>query len=123
MEKRSRQGDRKVLEAIGDWTVVLPTVERMCLVKVWLPFARCLKPLIDHSITNDDDGDDEEEGPLHKMDGEVWQTLKSAFVSMILTLPSMDQAEILTGWLRKESIRYLDLTEEFVVWSYRSKVA
>ncbi|KAM7465958.1 LOW QUALITY PROTEIN: hypothetical protein LguiB_013520 [Lonicera macranthoides] len=97
---------RLVLEAIGDGIVVLPTVERMCLVKVWLPFARCLKPLIDHSITNDDDGDDEEEGPLQKMEGEVWQTLESAFVSIILTLPSMEQAEILTGWLRKEYIRY-----------------
>ncbi|KAM7461920.1 hypothetical protein LguiA_030041 [Lonicera macranthoides] len=42
----------KVLEAIGDSAVVLPMVERICMVKVWLPFARCLKPLIGHSITN-----------------------------------------------------------------------
>ncbi|KAM7461911.1 hypothetical protein LguiA_030032 [Lonicera macranthoides] len=116
----------KVLEAIGDGTVILPTVERICKVKVWLPFARCLKPLIDHSITNDDDGYDEKEeegGPTDKMEGEVWQTSEFAFVSIILTLPSMDRAEILTGWFREEHIRYPDLTEAFEVWCYRSKVA
>ncbi|KAM7465938.1 hypothetical protein LguiB_013500 [Lonicera macranthoides] len=114
----------KVLEAIGDGTVILPTVERLHMVKVWLPFVRCLKALIDCSTTNDDDDDDEEEeGPLNKMEGEVWQTLESAFVSIILTLPSLDQAEILTSWLRDEHIRYPDLTEAFEVWCYRSKVA
>ncbi|KAM7465942.1 hypothetical protein LguiB_013504 [Lonicera macranthoides] len=116
----------KVLEEIGDGMVILPTVERICKVNVWLPFARCCMPLIDRSITNDDDGYDEkedEEGPIEKMEGGVWQTLELAFVSIILTLPSMDQAEILTGWLRKDYIRYPNLTEEFVVWFYRSKVA
>ncbi|KAM7461907.1 hypothetical protein LguiA_030028 [Lonicera macranthoides] len=113
----------KVLEAIGDGTVILSTVERLHMVKVWLPFVRCLKPLIDCSTTNDDDDEEEEEGPLNKMEGEVWQTLESAFVSIILTLPSLDQAEILTSWLRDEHIRYPDLTEAFEVWCYRSKVA
>ncbi|KAK6126502.1 hypothetical protein DH2020_039736 [Rehmannia glutinosa] len=58
-----------------------------------------------------------------KSDGELWQSLESAFVSIILTLPSADQAEILTEWLENKQIRYPDLTEAFEVWCYRSKVA
>ncbi|KAM7465952.1 hypothetical protein LguiB_013514 [Lonicera macranthoides] len=123
-EKMVIEVTAKVLEAIGDGKVILPTIEQICMVKVWLPFARCLKPLIDNSTTNDDDEEEgDEEGPLPKMEDEVWQTLESAFVSIILTLPSMDQAEILTVWLREEHIRYPDLTEAFEVWCYRSNVA
>jgi hypothetical protein len=53
----------------------------------------------------------------------MWQSLESSFVSIILALPSGDQAELLTQWLENEHIRYPDLTEAFEVWCYRSKVA
>lgn len=107
----------KVLEAIGYGTVILPTAKRLQMVKVWLPFARLVKPSVD-SVTSDDDSD-----MLLKSNDELWQSLESAFVSMILTLPSTDQAEILTEWFENKQIRYPDLTEAFEVWCYRSKVA
>ncbi|KAL0316053.1 UNVERIFIED_CONTAM: BTB/POZ domain-containing protein [Sesamum radiatum] len=107
----------KVLEAIGYGTVILPTTKRLHMVKVWLPFVRFVKSAVD-SV-----GSDEENDLMLKADGELWQTLESAFVSIILTLPSPDQAEILTEWLENKHIRYPDLTEAFEVWCYRSKVA
>lgn len=107
----------KVLEAIGYGTIILPTTKRLQMVKVWLPFVRLVKSSVD-SVASDDDND-----LLLKLDGELWQSLESAFVLMILTLPSADQAEILTEWLENKQIRYPDLTEAFEVWCYRSKVA
>ncbi|KAK4834431.1 hypothetical protein QYF36_022512 [Acer negundo] len=107
----------KVLDAIGYGTVILPTAKRFHLVKVWLPFVRVTKPLIDSVATNDEDN------LTLKIDGELWQSLESTFVSIILALPSVDQAEILTEWLENDHIRYPDLTEAFEVWCYRSKVA
>ncbi|KAL5709102.1 hypothetical protein ACHQM5_019825 [Ranunculus cassubicifolius] len=110
----------KVLEAIAYGTVILPTAKRHCMVKLWLPCVRTTKPLVDSVTANDDDEDDT---PPFKIDGELWQNLESAFVSIVLALPSADQAEILTEWLRDENVRYPDLTEAFEVWCYRSKVA
>ncbi|EOY08487.1 hypothetical protein SCA6_002013 [Theobroma cacao] len=107
----------KVLESIGYGTVILPTAKRLHMVKVWLPFVRVTKPLIDSVTTNDEDS------LAFKLDGELWQSLESTFVSIILALPSADQAEILTEWLGNEHVRYPDLTEAFEVWCYRSKVA
>ncbi|XP_058186266.1 BTB/POZ domain-containing protein At3g05675 isoform X2 [Rhododendron vialii] len=107
----------KILEPMAYGTIILPTAKRLKMVKVWLPFMRIAKPLIDAALA------DGEEGLALKMDGELWQSLESAFVSIILALPSGDQAEILTGWLQNEHIRYPDLTEAFEVWCYRSKVA
>ncbi|KAL3536029.1 hypothetical protein ACH5RR_004490 [Cinchona calisaya] len=107
----------KVIEAIGYGNVVLPTTKRFHMVKVWLPFARVMKSLMD-TISVDDEND-----LTLKFDGELWQSLELAFVSLILTLPSGDQAEILTQWLACEHIQYPDLTEAFEVWCYRSKVA
>uniref|UniRef100_A0A2N9GJM6 Uncharacterized protein n=1 Tax=Fagus sylvatica TaxID=28930 RepID=A0A2N9GJM6_FAGSY len=107
----------KVLEAIGYGTVILPTTKRLHAVKVWLPFVRVTKPVIDSVTTNGDDA------MAIKIDGELWQSLESTFVSIILALPSKDQAEILTEWLGNEHIQYPDLTEAFEVWCYRSKVA
>lgn len=109
----------RVLEQIGYGTVILPTVKRLHAVKVWLPFVRVTKPLID-SASCDGDNDN---APAIKIDGELWQSLESTLVSIILALPSEDQAEILTEWLGNEHIRYPDLTEAFEVWCYRSKVA
>ncbi|KAK9290683.1 hypothetical protein L1049_008857 [Liquidambar formosana] len=74
----------KVLEAIGD-----------------------TEPLI-YSVTTDG-----EDALAFKFDGELWQSLESAFVSIILALPSGDQAEILTEWLGNAHIQFPDLTEAF----------
>lgn len=107
----------KVLEAIGYGTVIFPTAKRLHMVKVWLPFVRVSKPQIDSVTTTGDDA------PTLKMDSELWQSLESTFVSIILALPSAEQAEILNEWLRDEHIQYPDLTEAFEVWCYRSKVS
>ncbi|CAH1418924.1 unnamed protein product [Lactuca virosa] len=106
----------KVLEAIAYGSVILPTIKRLHMVKIWLPFVRILKPLFD-SLTN------ENECLVVKMDVEIWQSLESAFSSIILALPAGQQAEILSEWLENKHIRYPDLTEVFEVWCYRSKVA
>ncbi|CAF2126381.1 unnamed protein product [Brassica napus] len=110
----------KVVEAIGYGTVILPTVKRLQMVKLWLPFVRETKPLVDSAGSNQEE--DKEEGVRCKIDGEIWQALESSFVSIILALPSSDQAEILTEWLSKNGV-YPDLTEAFEVWCFRSKVA
>ena len=108
----------KVLEAIKHGSVILPTSKRLHMVKVWLPFVRTTKSLIDSLANN---GVDE---PKLKIDSDVWELLESAFVSIILALPSGEQAEIITEWLQNQHvIRYPDLTEAFEVWCYRSKVA
>ncbi|KAJ0249692.1 BTB/POZ domain-containing protein [Hirschfeldia incana] len=112
----------KVVEAIGYGTVILPTVKRLQMVKLWLPFVRETKPLVDSAGSNENDEEDKGEGVRCKIDGEIWQALESSFVSIILALPSSDQAEILTEWLSKNGV-YPDLTEAFEVWCYRSKVA
>uniref|UniRef100_M4CAD3 ADP-ribosyl cyclase/cyclic ADP-ribose hydrolase n=1 Tax=Brassica campestris TaxID=3711 RepID=M4CAD3_BRACM len=114
----------KLVKATGYGTVILQPVKRLRMVKLWLPFVRETKPLVDSIVTDkDDDGEeDKEEGVRCKIDGEIWQALESSFVSIILALPSSDQAEILTEWLSKNGV-YPDLTEAFEVWCYRSKVA
>ncbi|XP_054803231.1 BTB/POZ domain-containing protein At3g05675 [Prosopis cineraria] len=107
----------RVLEAIGYGTVILPTAKRLEIVKVWLPFVRITKPMIDSVTRNSDNA------LALKFDGELWQSLESTFVSIVLALPSGDQAEVLTEWLANDYVRYPDLTEAFEVWCYRSKVA
>lgn len=107
----------KVIEAIGYGTVVLPAGKRIQMIKIWMPFIRGMKSTVDQCTT-----DDENENTT-KPDNELWQSLESSFVSTILTLPSAEQAEILTEWLQCKEIGYPDLTEAFEVWCYRSKVA
>ncbi|XP_058738989.1 BTB/POZ domain-containing protein At3g05675 [Vicia villosa] len=107
----------KVLEAIAYGTVILPTAKRLQVLKLWLPFVRVTKPIIDSAMMNS------ENAVLPKMDGEMWQSMESSFVSIVLALPSGDQAVLLTEWLENEHMRYPDLTEAFDVWCYRSKVA
>lgn len=109
----------KVLEAIGYGSVILPAVGRLCVVRAWLPFVQRTRPLAEL-----DGGADGGEGAVAvKVDCEMWQSLESAFVSTLLTLPSGDLAGILTSWLRAEQVQYPDLTEAFEVWCYRSKAA
>ncbi|KAK4749259.1 hypothetical protein SAY87_026708 [Trapa incisa] len=119
----------KVLETISYGSVILPTSKRLHMVKIWLPFVRAARPLIDdftsksnHEGEGEGEGEGEVSGEL-KIDAEMWQSLESTFVSIILALPSADQAEILNGWLVDDHPRYPDLTEAFDVWCYRTKVA
>ncbi|CAL5194326.1 unnamed protein product [Lathyrus oleraceus] len=107
----------KVVEAIAYGTVILPTAKRLQVLKLWLPFVRLAKPMIDSAMMNS------ENAVLPKLDGEMWPSMESSFVSIILALPSGDQAVLLTEWLENAHIRYPDLTEAFEVWCYRSKVA
>ncbi|XP_020591903.1 BTB/POZ domain-containing protein At3g05675 [Phalaenopsis equestris] len=107
----------KVLEAIGFGNAVVPTMGRISMVKLWLPFVQGVRASIEQDKIRS-----EEDSPA-KLDGEIWQGMESAFVSIILTLPSSDQAAILSDWLRSEYAGYPDLTEAFELWCYRSKVA
>ncbi|KAL6551964.1 hypothetical protein OROGR_008118 [Orobanche gracilis] len=107
----------KVLEVIGYGALILSTMKRLHMVKVWLPFVRFVKPSID-SVSSQDGND-----TLLTFNDELWPSLESAFVSLILALPSSDQAEIFTEWFANKQMRYPDLTEAFEVWCYRAKVA
>ncbi|OEL25887.1 BTB/POZ domain-containing protein [Dichanthelium oligosanthes] len=112
----------KVLEAVAFGNTVLPTEKRRHLVNVWIAFARTMKSLIVQvDCEEDDDGD--AETPKANLENEVWQGLESAIVSIVLTLPSNSQAEILSEWLQSKHVRYPDLTEAFEAWCYRLKVA
>jgi len=111
----------KVLEAVAFGNIVLPTEKRHHMVNVWITFSRTTKSLIVKADHDDDDGD--AETPKANLDNEVWQGLESAIVSIVLTLPSNSQAEILSEWLQSKHVRYPDLTEAFEAWCYRSKVA
>lgn len=110
----------KVLDAVAFGNVILPAEKRRHMVNLWIRFARVTKSLADQG---DQDGDGEAETPKENLDNEVWQGLESAIVSIVLTLPSNSQAEILSEWLQSKHVRYPDLTEAFEAWCYRSKVA
>ncbi|CAH9098942.1 unnamed protein product [Cuscuta epithymum] len=101
-----------VLDAIAYGKVVLPATQRLHMTKVWLPFVREMRSSIDTTSYNDEFG---------MIDDEMWMLLESLFVSLILTLPSADQAEILTGWWTNPT--YPDLSVAFETWCQRSKVA
>ncbi|KZV53270.1 hypothetical protein F511_23900 [Dorcoceras hygrometricum] len=106
----------KALDAVGYGTVILPAPQRVKLLRSWLPFIRNLKPILDSMIDND------MEFP-YKMDEETYQTIEGAIVSLVLALPSDDQADILADWMNTEHLTYPDLSEAFEVWSFRSKSA
>eukprot|EP01018_Ginkgo_biloba_P032340 Gb_17131 [translate_table: standard] len=105
----------KVLEAVGYGNAILCAPRRTQLVKVWLPFIRETKPLLDLQYYH--------EKLPNKMDNDLCQSIESALISLVLTLPSSDQAEILVDWLKTQQARYPDLSEAFEVWCYRCKVA
>ncbi|CAL9149238.1 BTB/POZ domain-containing protein At3g05675-like [Musa acuminata AAA Group] len=107
----------KVLDAVGFGHVIVATAMRLGLVNVWLPFVQRTRPLLEQANS------DSEGGSSLQIDSEIWQGLESAFISILLTLPSVSQAEILAAWLRSEHARYPDLTEAFEAWCYRSKIA
>jgi len=106
----------KVLEAVGYGGVILPSPCRVQLLKTWFPYVRKMKPLLDSKAV-------EETGFPYKMSEDLCQAIEGAIVSLILTLPSNDQAEILADWIRSREIGYPDLSEAFEVWCYRTKSA
>ncbi|XP_022737207.1 BTB/POZ domain-containing protein At3g05675-like [Durio zibethinus] len=106
----------KVLEAVGYGNVILPAPCRVQLLKTWLPYIRKMKPLLDAM------GNKEIDFP-YKMDEDLCQSIEGAIVSLVLALPSNDQAEILSDWMNTEQVRYPDLSEAFEVWCYRTKSA
>eukprot|EP00249_Psilotum_nudum_P018441 c26805_g1_i1 orf=447-1916(-) len=105
----------RVLEAVGYGNVILPTSQRTHLVRVWLSYIRDTKPLLDAQFSHDK--------MKNCMDGDLCQSIEAAIVSLVLSLPSGDQAEILADWLQTEQARYPDLSEAFEVWCYRTKAA
>ncbi|KAH9317266.1 hypothetical protein KI387_019035 [Taxus chinensis] len=105
----------KVLEAVGYGNVILSALRRTHLVKVWLPFIRETKPELDLQNLH--------EKLPYEMDNDLFQNIEAAIISLVLALPSSDQAEILADWLKTEQARYPDLSEAFEVWCYRSKAA
>ncbi|KAB1215518.1 hypothetical protein CJ030_MR4G009029 [Morella rubra] len=106
----------KVLEAVGYGNVILPALCRVQLLKTWLPYIRKMKPLLDSK-------GNEETGFPYKMTEELCQSIEGAIVSLILALPSNDQADILADWMGAEQLRFPDLSEAFEVWCYRTKSA
>ncbi|KAG2680747.1 hypothetical protein I3760_11G112400 [Carya illinoinensis] len=106
----------KVLEAVGYDNVILPAPNRAQLLKTWLPYIRKMKPLLDVKGS-------EETGFRYKMSEDLCQNIEGAIVSLILALPSDDQAAILANWMRTEQLRFPDLSEAFEVWCYRTKSA
>lgn len=106
----------KVLEAVGYGNVIIPAPSRVQLLRMWLPYIRKMKPLLD-SVG------DEETGFPYKMDEDLCQNIEGTIVSFILALPSNDQADILADWMKAEQVRYPDLSEAFEIWCYRTKSA
>ncbi|XP_075517883.1 BTB/POZ domain-containing protein At3g05675-like [Primulina tabacum] len=106
----------KVLDAVGYGNVILPAPRRVKLLKSWLPFIRKLKPILDSMIAKD------MEFP-YKMDEDTCQSIEGAIVSLVVALPSDDQADILADWMSTEHVTYPDLSEAFEVWSFRTKSA
>ncbi|XP_021767883.1 BTB/POZ domain-containing protein At3g05675-like [Chenopodium quinoa] len=104
----------KVLDAVGYGIVILPSECRMQLLKTWLPYIQKMKPVLD-SVGND------ETGFPYKMDEDLCQGIQGAIVSVIVALPSNDQADILGDWMESEQLGYPDLTEAFEIWCYRTK--
>ncbi|XP_054804173.1 BTB/POZ domain-containing protein At3g05675 isoform X2 [Prosopis cineraria] len=106
----------KVLEAVGYGNVIVPALCRVQLLKTWLPYVRKMKPILDSKAT-------EEIGFPYKMDEDMCQNIEGSMVSLVLTLPSNDQADILADWIKGEEVQYPDLSEAFEVWCYRTKSA
>ncbi|KAJ9159726.1 hypothetical protein P3X46_025205 [Hevea brasiliensis] len=106
----------KVLEAVGYGNVILAPTYRVQLLSMWLPYIRKMKPLLDSKCNGDSSFP-------YKMDEYLCQSIEGAIVSLILALPSNDQADILADWMNADQVTYPDLSEAFEVWCYRTKSA
>ncbi|KAF6136212.1 hypothetical protein GIB67_001621 [Kingdonia uniflora] len=107
----------KLLEAVGYGNVILPAPVRALLLKTWLPYVRKMKPLLDS------EGDEETDYFPYKMDDELCQSIEGAIMSLVLALPSNDQADIFADWMQTAQVKFPDLSEAFEVWCYRTKSA
>ncbi|XP_039142038.1 BTB/POZ domain-containing protein At3g05675-like [Dioscorea cayenensis subsp. rotundata] len=107
----------KAFDAVGYGSVVLPAPSRLHFLKTWLPYMRKMKPILDSQSEGDDSFP-------HKMDTDQCQNIEGAIISLVLALPSNDQAEILGDWMKMaEKVKFPDLSEAFEVWCYRTKTA
>lgn len=107
----------KALEAIGFGNVVLPAVSRVQFLNTWLPYLRKLKPILDSKHAEND-------AFPHNMDGDLCRNIEGAIVPLVLSLPSNDQADILSDWMKRtEQLMFPDLSEAFEAWCYRTKAA
>ncbi|CAI8595909.1 unnamed protein product [Vicia faba] len=106
----------KVLEAVSYGSVIVPAPSRVQLLKTWFPYVQKMKPLLDSKAVAKTDF-------RYVMDEDLCQAIEGAIVSLVLTLPSNDQADILADWIGSREVGYPDLSEAFEVWSYRSKSA
>lgn len=106
----------KVLETVGYGNVILPALGRLQLLNSWLPFIRKIKVILD--TTNK-----EQLSNTYKMEEEMWGNIEGAIVSLVLALPSNDQANVFADWIKTEHVRYPDLSEAFEIWCYRTKSA
>jgi len=107
----------KALEAIGYGNVVLPASKRAQFLKTWLPYMRNMKGILDSKAADD-------EVFPYKTDIDLCQNIEGAIVSLVLALPSNDQADILGDWMKgTEQLKFPDLSEAFEVWCYRTKTA
>uniref|UniRef100_A0A453LLZ2 BTB domain-containing protein n=1 Tax=Aegilops tauschii subsp. strangulata TaxID=200361 RepID=A0A453LLZ2_AEGTS len=97
----------KVLEAVAFGNVVLPAEKRRHAVSVWIGFAGATRHLVDEADRGNDDGD--AAAAKVGLDGEVWQGLESAITSIVTTLPSNAQAEVLSEWLQSKHAAFPDL--------------
>uniref|UniRef100_A0A0D3GCA7 BTB domain-containing protein n=1 Tax=Oryza barthii TaxID=65489 RepID=A0A0D3GCA7_9ORYZ len=105
----------KAFDAVGYGSVVFPASSRVHFLRMWLPFMQTTKRLLDEKLKDD---------AIPQMDADLFQNIEGAIVSLVLALPSGDQADILGEWMKNaEQFRYPDLTEAFEVWCYRSKTA
>lgn len=106
----------KALDAVADGTVTLPAPMRLKLLKAWLRYIRNMKPLLDSKRAAD--------GTYpYQMDPDLCQNIEGAILSLVLSLPSNDQADILTEWMSTRQLKYPDLREAFEMWCYRTKSA
>ncbi|KAI3867313.1 hypothetical protein MKW98_001747 [Papaver atlanticum] len=107
----------KVLDAVSYGNVILPAASRVALLKIWLPYMRKMKHLLDLKVGEDI-------GFSHKMNETLCESIEGAMVSLVSALPSNDQAEILSDWMMKaKQLKFPDLSEAFEVWCYRTKSA
>ena len=104
----------KVLDSVGYGTVIVPAACRVQLLKTWLPYIRKMKPILDSLGSS-------ETGFPHKMEEDLCLAIQGAVISLIVALPSSDQADILADWMENEQLGYPDLTEAFEIWCYRTK--
>ncbi|ESQ38457.1 hypothetical protein EUTSA_v10029255mg [Eutrema salsugineum] len=94
----------KVLEVVGYGIVIVLSRSRACLLKMWLPFIRRLRTLVDAEGTQSG----------YKMDEDLCEFIEGS------------RAEVFGEWMRGiglEGVKFPDLSEAFEVWCYRSKSA